>query len=77
MTDRKQTCKSCEFFQYLHDKEVGKERLGGMGECHRRAPESFALPTGHSVKDSNKSVVWPQLLDSEWCGEYSRRQETW
>ena len=77
MTDRIQTCKSCEFFEYLHGEKVDKETLGGMGECHHSAPKSYSPPTGHSVNDSNKSVVWPQLLDSEWCGEYSRKQETW
>ena len=77
MTDRIQTCKSCEFFQYLRGEAAGTGKLGGIGECHRSAPKSFSPPTGHSVNDSNKSVVWPQLLDSEWCGEYSRKQETW
>jgi hypothetical protein len=77
MTDRLQTCKSCEFFEYLPGEEEGKESLGGMGECHRNAPRSYPPPNGHSIKDGNKSVVWPQLLDSEWCGEYDRKQETW
>lgn len=77
MTDRLQTCKSCEFFEYLPGEEEGKGSSGGMGECHRNAPKSYPPPIGHSIKDGNKSVVWPQLLDSEWCGEYDRKQETW
>jgi hypothetical protein len=77
MTDRLQTCKSCEFFEYLSDKEKGKVSSGSMGECHHSAPKSYSPVNGPSINDSKQSVIWPQLLDSEWCGEYERRQETW
>jgi len=77
MTDRIKTCKSCEFFEYLPGEEDGKGSLGGMGECRRRAPKAYLPPIGQSINDSNHLVVWPRLLDSEWCGEYDRKQETW
>jgi hypothetical protein len=77
MTDRLQTCKSCQFFEYLPGGEEGKGSLGAMGECHRNAPESYSLPGGQSRNGNNQSVIWPQLPDSEWCGEYERKQEAW
>ncbi|MGB5177909.1 MAG: hypothetical protein WBP44_04175 [Gammaproteobacteria bacterium] len=77
MTERKLTCKSCHFFGYLPGEEEGKGALGGMGECRRRAPVAYSPPIGKSINDCSKSVVWPQLLDSEWCGEYERQQESW
>jgi hypothetical protein len=77
MTDRLQTCKSCEFFAYLPGEQDGEGALGGMGECHRNAPKSYSPPIGHALKDGINPVVWPRLLDTEWCGEYERKQETW
>jgi hypothetical protein len=77
MTERILTCKSCTYFEYLPGEEDGKGSLGGMGECHRHAPKAYSPPVGHTSDDCSKSVVWPQLLDSEWCGEYERKQETW
>ena len=77
MTDRIQTCKSCEFFEYLPGEEDGKGPLGGMGECHHSAPKSYSPPNGQSINDRNQPVAWPQLLDSGWCGEYDHKQETW
>ena len=77
MTDRLQTCRSCQYFEYLPGKEADKESPGALGECHRNAPESYLLPSGQSINGSNQVVVWPQLPDTEWCGEYERRQEAW
>ena len=77
MTERINTCMSCSYFGYLPGEEGGKGSLGGMGECRRSAPKASSPPVGHSSDDCSTSVVWPQLLDSEWCGEYERKQETW
>ncbi len=77
MTERMHTCKSCEFFEYLPGEEGGDGPLGGMGECHRNAPGPSTLATGQSGNDGRPSAVWPRILDSEWCGEYDRKQEVW
>lgn len=77
MAERLHTCKSCEFFDYLPGEEEGNGPLGGMGECHRNAPRAFTTSAGLSGNDGKQSAVWPRILDSDWCGEYDRKQETW
>ena len=55
-------CKNCDF-----SSEEGSEDLGKFLRCRRRAPNP-------SMADSH--AEWPEVMDSDWCGEFESKDWT-
>ena len=55
-------CKSCRYFY---------DSAGSWGECHRNAPS----PLLYSPEDKEilkTLVLWPSVIEEEWCGEWKQ-----
>ncbi len=60
MTDRMDTCASCRFYHTTN------------GECRRRAAvvmDRSYTHLHHGLVTMTKAE-WPQVLPTDWCGEY-------
>lgn len=75
------TCKTCQFWVTLEPGGV-KDR---NGHCRRFPPQIttrvYTLAAnenhGRSEPEVESSTVteWPQVKDSDWCGEFSKQPE--
>jgi hypothetical protein len=71
-------CKSCRWFQaapddFSADGDMSDELVSDQKEygfCHRHAPAPKEFDP-----QKNLEVQWPLVWESEWCGEWKRRQE--
>lgn len=68
MSDRKDTCQTCEYFQVkvkykvkVGDEEAIEEQIV-EGQCRRHAPRPGSL------------LLWPVVQAFHWCGEQSPLQ---
>ena len=56
-------CETCRFLQ------AGRQ---GWYECHRRGPQ-MSIKKECDDEGINPVAVWPDVMTSDWCGEYEPR----
>ena len=61
------TCATCASFKI--DLGLGQSK----GRCKRHAPRPYVVPHGHSDFDTTLEAYWPVVLETENCGEYTKR----
>jgi len=59
-------CSNCRFF-FPFDGTLSETR---SGMCRRYAPRP-EMTMGVSERDASPGVVWPEVGDYDWCGEYA------
>jgi len=75
MTDRKDTCAACRFFE-RHDCPLPR----GTGICRRRPPTQTERDElvcyGHPDQFKRvSSTAWPQVSEQDWCGEFQSAEQ--
>ena len=65
-------CKLCLFYKVSR----GTDRLAlGGGECRRQPPTIHVWTHDGSCGEEIRSTTeWPSVLETEWCGEFKKRE---
>lgn len=58
-------CKQCRY---------GEKGSPGMIKCHRLPPKAFPMQRSHPMAPDQTQIgtltIFPELPESEWCGEF-------
>ncbi len=59
---RVEQCGTCRFWQ--------EQPTVDGGRCRRHAPRPRVMTADEDAGDDEQYVVWPLMLNTEWCGEW-------
>lgn len=62
---RKERCETCRFLV------LGRQ---GWHECHRKEPQ-ISIKKECDDEGINPFAVWPDVMTSDWCGEYAAKKQ--
>ena len=66
MGSKNELCRTCRFWLDMQHK--------GEGQCRRHAPQP-RVSADNVRQPDDVNVVWPMMLDCDWCGEWQGEPE--